>query len=94
MSGTLRRYEKKGVSYKTELITTSQQVNSEGCNCISFENIGNDDATLKNDIPLKVANVAREFNNDSECIIQDNFRIKFAGNSTNKMVLVIKTFIN
>ena len=83
-----------GVSYKTEIITESKQVSPEKCACISFENIGNDDATINNDIPLKTANVPREFNNEYDCVIQDNFLIKFEGNSEDQAVLVIKTFYN
>ncbi len=83
-----------GVCYKTELITVSQQVNPEKCSCISFENIGKDNATINNDIPCNPDNVPREFNNDTDCIIQDSFMLKFSGNSSDMRILVIKIFYN
>jgi hypothetical protein len=85
----MQKYQAK---YKTEIVTASQLVDPEFCASISFENIGADNASLNNDIPILIGSMPRKFENLSGVEINDRFIIKFAEASENRQILVIKTF--
>ena len=82
------------VRYKPEIITSSEFVDSENCNSIIFENIGQDHALIDGTIPLRTDGNPREFNNDPGITIKAQFFVKFDGLSQDKQVLIIKKFID
>ena len=83
---------KINVTYNTERVTKNKIVHSQGCNCISFINVGRNAATVLEDIPLNSVTIAHHFNNDNiDEIITQDFPIKFAG-ALNTLVIVVRTF--
>ena len=81
--------KKYGVEYTTETINTSKSIDPKGCSCISFEvDESTTISTAKvNDIPL--TGVIREFNNNPEEIILNNFSVI---NPENLNIYIIRTF--
>jgi hypothetical protein len=80
------------INYKTEVLTENTTVVPDGYCSIEFENIGDDGATLMNDIPLSPGNRARSFVNVPPDVIKEKMKLAFAGKSENRKVLVIKTY--
>jgi hypothetical protein len=81
------------VIYKPYLITENDAIRRNGFSCITFENIGDDDAVINNVIPLPAhVDEARHFNERPYTVIDYQFEIRFAGTATNQQVLVIEAY--
>lgn len=80
------------IYYKSEIISVSTpNVDPEGCTSITFENLGTDDATINQAIPLLASDAPREFNNLPYVKIKSMFQLTFSGVGTQK-VLVTRGF--
>jgi hypothetical protein len=79
------------VSYTVEIITANKNIDAQGAACISFENLGETEATIKGDIPLTTEKI-REFNNDPGSIIVDSFPLQFASGAGTKKILIVRTY--
>lgn len=83
--------KKYNAYYIKEIITNNTQIRSDEFSCISFENIGTDNAKIDGIIPLENTGIAREFSEKPYVKIDVDFMITFDNASTDKQVLVIKT---
>lgn len=79
------------VSYTAEIITANKNIDSQGAACISFENLGETEASIKGDIPLTAEKI-REFNNDPGAVIEDSFPLQFSSGTGTKKILVVRTY--
>ncbi|NVO11722.1 MAG: hypothetical protein HXX16_17305 [Bacteroidales bacterium] len=77
------------VNYNASVITSNESIEADGFSKIYFENIGTDSAFIDAVIPLTHP---KFFDNDPENIINDKFKVSFAGANADKRVLVIKTY--
>lgn len=82
------------VNYRHTIVTSNDVIEPDGFSSIEFENIGNDNAYINQSIPLTANSLKRKFENDPDEIIKEKFSVNFAGNATDKKVLVIKTYYN
>lgn len=82
------------VSYQTEIISESSIIQPDGFSSIRLRNIGEDNAKVLDGIPLDPSDPELNLSNDLYCKITDKIRITFAGLSTNKQIVVIKTYMN
>jgi len=73
------------------VIENTLNVVTDNCNSITFENIGTDNATILDNIPLLPGEI-RQFNNFPGEIIPDPFKIRFADSDPDKQILVIREF--
>ena len=81
------------VQYKQRLVTRNEAIRKNAFSCITFENIGDDDATINNVIPLPAnAYEVREFNEHPSTIIDSQFEVRFSGKSPNQRVLIIEAY--
>ena len=86
------------VRYETEIITENKRIKPNGFSSIVFRNLGDTDAVVLENIPLK-AHVANDtyfdefmfINRPGEIIAQD-LGVKFSAPNAGPSVLVIKTF--
>lgn len=91
---------KKGwkVRYECEIITVNTVIKPKGFTSIIFRNIGDTDATILNNVPIKghVTGAAYydEFFliNRPDEIINDEIPIQFATTVTTKQVIALKTY--
>ncbi len=77
--------------FLTQILDSNTTVFGEGCSSISFELLGEVEASVKGDIPLTASKI-REFTADPGHNIDDNFTVQFAAGTGTKKVLVVKTF--
>ena len=78
--------------YKSELITSNTIIQADGYSCISFENIGNSDAYLNENVPLYPASgISRFFNEKPWVEIDTDFLVSFdseEGTDENKVIII------
>ena len=80
------------VKYTTEIIINSLTLVPDGYSCISFQNIGECDATILDNIPLSVDDPERCFKNDPGQIISCHIPVLFANTEESKKILIVKTY--
>lgn len=80
------------VRYKQYLLTDNSIIRNTGFGAISFENIGADNATINNVIPLDNTGIARTFSEKPYCRIDSDFTVTFSGNDPDRRVLVVETY--
>lgn len=80
------------VTYKQKIYTKNTTIQNRGFSCISFENIGKDNAVINDIIPLNNVGIARAFNEKPNVNIDNDFTIMFAGLDNDKKILVIESY--
>jgi hypothetical protein len=85
--------KKYNVHFKQYIITSNSQIRKTDFSCITFENLGEDDAVINNCIPLPAGiGVARGFNERPDVKIDSDFNITFSGTKTDQRILVIEAY--
>jgi hypothetical protein len=86
------------VRYETEIITGNAVIVQKGFSSLCLRNLGDDDSTILNNIPIKAHEVGSAYydefiliNRPGEVIAQ-NIPVKFAGAAADQRLLVIKTY--
>ena len=85
------------VDYKTEIINSDEIIKPDGFTSIMFRNLGDDDATILENVPLTnpaVDEINQEFvfiNRPGE-IINTDIPIRFAGVGSTKKILMTKVY--
>lgn len=83
--------KKYKVTYKTQFVTSNQQVSPEGCTSILFQQISSIPAIINNGLTLNIYPL--EFNNEPGCIITDPFDVKFLNPASPYCkIFIMKTF--
>ena len=89
---------KINVRYETEIITQGKQIKPNGFSSLTFRNLGDDDVSILNNIPVK-AHVSGDtyfdeffLINRPDEVISHDISITFANVGTNPQILVIKTY--
>lgn len=86
------------VRYETEIITSNIAIKPKGFSSITFRNIGDTDATILNNIPIKAHASGDTYYDEFMLINRPNevinvdINIKFETLVTTQQLLVIKTF--
>lgn len=86
--------DKIGIIVLDIIITENSSIDPDGFSTIEFENIGSDDATIFDNVPLLTSSFSRKFEHRPGEIFSNSIKIKFSENSPDKKVLVTKTYFN
>lgn len=78
------------VTYKSEVVTTNKVIRPDRCSCIFFQNEGDNDVLINNNISLKAFTDARSFENRPDEIIDCDFSVTFPNGAS--QVLIVKTY--